>query len=204
MARSYRDAEPNMTAEVSNPVTPDPAAIVELPRPAAMRRALGLFASGVTIITGLDEEEPVGFACQAFSSVSLDPPLILFCADHSGRSWPRIRKSGRFSVHVLGEEQTDLCGRFASKAARKFEGLDWGLSRWSTPALAGVLLRVDAEIQDIHLAGDHDVVIGLVREIEHGDPRPPLVFYRGTFGLEHEIPQALLPPGLWGWADDWG
>src|SRR5271166_2031218 len=102
------------------------------PGPAEMRRALGLFASGVTIITSLDDGEPVGFACQAFSSVSLDPPLILFCVDHNSRSWPRIRKSGRFTVNVLGEDQIALCARFGSKAASKFDGLDWEPSRWST------------------------------------------------------------------------
>lgn len=184
-----------MTAEVGSPVAPGPA---------AMRRALGLFASGVTIITGLDDGQPAGFACQAFSSVSLDPPLILFCVDRGSRSWPRIRKAGRFCVHVLGEEQVGLCTRFGSKTGSKFEGLDWELSRWSTPALPGVLVRVHAEITDIHAAGDHDVVIGLVREVEHGAERRPLVFYQGSFGLEQDIPQALLPLGLWGWADDWG
>jgi flavin reductase (DIM6/NTAB) family NADH-FMN oxidoreductase RutF len=169
-----------------------------------MRSALGLFASGVTIITGLDEGEPVGFACQAFSSVSLDPPLILFCVDRGSRSWPRIRKSGRFTVNVLGEDQVALCARFGSKTGSKFEGLDWELSRWSTPALPGVLLRVHAEVHDVHAAGDHDVVIGLVRELEHGASGRPLVFYRGRFGLEHDIPSALLPFGVWGWADDGG
>jgi flavin reductase (DIM6/NTAB) family NADH-FMN oxidoreductase RutF len=174
------------------------------PGPAAMRRALALFASGVTIITGLDEGEPVGFACQAFSSVSLDPPLILFCVDRGSRSWPRIRRAGRFSVNVLGEDQAGLCARFGSKTGSKFDGLDWELSRWSTPALPDVVLRVHAEVRDVHVAGDHDVVIGLVRELEQGPSGRPLVFYRGKFGLQHDIPQALLPRDLWGWADDWG
>lgn len=174
------------------------------PGPAEMRRALGLFASGVTVITGLDDREPAGFACQAFSSVSLRPPLILFCVDQGSRSWPKIRRSGRFTVNVLGEDQADLCARFGSKSGSKFEGLDWELSRWSTPALPGVILRVHAEVQDVHVAGDHDVVIGLVRELEEGLRRRPLVFHRGKFGLEHDIPQALLPRGLWAWAEDWG
>jgi flavin reductase (DIM6/NTAB) family NADH-FMN oxidoreductase RutF len=176
-----------------------------------MRGALGLFASGVTVITGLDGGEPVGFACQAFASVSLDPPMIMFCADHGGRTWPRIRKSGRFTVNVLGEEQADLCARFGSRNGRKFEGLDWSPSRLGTPALRGVLLRVHAEVAAVHVAGDHDVVIGLVREIEHEpaghrEHRRPLVFYRGQFGLDapEEVAHSMLSPGLWGWADHWG
>ena len=132
------------------------------PSPAEMRAALGLFASGVTVITGIDGGEPTGFACQAFASVSLEPPMIMFCADHGGRSWPRIRRSGRFSVNVLGDDQADLCARFGSRNGRKFEGLDWELSRLGTPALPGVLLRVHAEVAAVHVAGDHDVVIGLV------------------------------------------
>lgn len=193
-----------MAAEVEGPVPAGQPRTLAAPSPPEMRRALSLFASGVTIIASLDDGEPVGFACQAFTSVSLDPPLILFCVDHSSRSWPRIRKSGRFTVNVLGEDQAALCAHFGSKAGSKFEDLDWEMSRWSTPVLPGVILRVHAEIRDVHLAGDHDVVIGLVRELEQGSEGRPLVFYRGKFGLEHDIPQALLPIGLWGWADDWG
>jgi flavin reductase (DIM6/NTAB) family NADH-FMN oxidoreductase RutF len=127
----------------------------------------------------------------------------LFCADHRGRSWPRIRKSGRFTVHVLGAEQAGLCGRFASKDDRKFEGLPWDLSPWGTPTLPGVLLRVHAQVGDVHLAGDHDVVIGEVLGVEHGTGRRPLVFYRGRLGLDDgdEASQALSSLGLWGWAD---
>src|SRR5215469_4861590 len=178
------------------------------PSPAEMRTALGLFASGVTVITGVDGGEPVGFACQAFASVSLEPPLIMFCADHGGRTWPRIRRSGRFTVNVLGDDQADLCARFGSRNGRKFEGLNWELSRLGTPALPGVLLRVHAEVTAVHVAGDHDVVIGLVREVDHAghrEQRRPLVFYRGQFGLDGEMAlHSLLSPGLWGWADHWG
>ncbi|GII64307.1 monooxygenase [Sphaerisporangium krabiense] len=191
-------------------MTAEPALVVEAngvtpPDPTEMRRAMSLFASGVTVITGIDEGEPVGFACQSFASVSLEPPLILFCAGHGSRTWPRIRKSGRFTVNVLGEDQTDLCARFGSGAGRKYDGLDWETSRWGTPVLPGALLRVHAEVGDVHTAGDHDVVIGRVLEVERGAERRPLVFYRGRFGVDHDgdADQALFAPGLWGWADHW-
>lgn len=178
------------------------------PSPAEMRTALGLFASGVTIITGLDEGEPVGFACQAFASVSLDPPLVMFCADRGGRSWPRIRRSGRFTANVLGDDQADLCARFGSRTGTKFDGLSWELSRLGTPELPGVLLRVHAEVTAVHETGDHDVVIGQVRDLSHAghrEQRRPLVFYRGQFGLDgpEESPHSMLSPGLWAWADHW-
>ncbi|MFC4059138.1 flavin reductase family protein [Planomonospora corallina] len=195
-------AESALTASPGAP--PDPAP----PTPAEMRRAMGSFASGVTVVTGADGGEAVGFACQAFASVSLEPPLVLFCADHSGRTWPRIRRNGRFCVNVLGEDQVDLCGRFGSSRGKKFEGLDWDLSRWGTPALRGVLLRVHAEVYGVHVAGDHDVVIGRVLELEPetAGERRPMIFFRGRFGVdERESPvRPPIGPGTWGWGDRWG
>ncbi|WP_016694683.1 flavin reductase family protein [Rhodococcus rhodochrous] len=155
----------------------------ELPGPDEMRRAMGRFASGVTVVTGLDEDGPTGFACQSFASVSLEPPLVLFCADHRGRAWPRIRRAGRFTVNVLGAGQSDLCARFGSSRGPKFDGLDWELSRWDTPSLPDVLLRVHASVEDVHVAGDHDVVIGRVAELECLADDGPMVFYRGGFDL---------------------
>ncbi|MFC5819003.1 MULTISPECIES: flavin reductase family protein [Nonomuraea] len=184
-----------MTAEFA-----DAEPLIDPPTTAEFRRAMGMFASGVTVVTGLDDGEPVGFTCQSFASVSLEPPLILFCADHRGRAWPRIRKSGRFCVNVLGEDQVELCGRFGSSTGGKFDGLGWDLSRWGVPALRDVLLRVHGEVRDVHVAGDHDVVIGLVRELEPVTEQQPMLFYRGRFGLGERRPGE---PGanLWSWGD---
>jgi len=169
-----------------------------------LRRAMGTFASGVTVVTGIDGDEPIGFACQSFASVSLDPPLILFCADHRGRAWPRIRESGRFTVNVLAETQEDLCARFGSSRGEKYDGLDWEVSRWGTPALHEVLLRVHAEVYDVHVAGDHDVVLGRVLELEVSDEQRPMIFYRGGFGVDPATEPVLDAPSLWGWGDHWG
>ncbi|WP_078888424.1 flavin reductase family protein [Streptomyces sclerotialus] len=166
---------------------PPPAAAPPTPR---QMRALGAFATGVTVVTGLDGGEPVGFTCQSFASVSLAPPLVLFCADHRGRSWPRIRAAGRFAVNVLSEDQTELSARFGSRTGRKYEGLGWDLSRWGTPSLRGVLLRVHAEVTDVHGAGDHDVVIGRVLALEPGRESRPLVYHRGQFVRTAAVPPA--------------
>ena len=165
---------------------------------------MSAFASGVTVVTGLDEGEPVGFACQSFASVSLDPPLILFCADHRGRAWPRIRTAGRFTVNVLAEQQQDLCARFGSSRGLKYDGLDWEVSAWGTPALGEVLLRVHAEVYDVNVAGDHDVVLGRVLEVELLEEERPMIFYRGGFGVEPDSTAVLDEPSLWGWGDHWG
>ncbi len=172
------------------------------PSPLEMRRAMGSFATGVTVVTGYDGEEPVGFACQSFASVSLEPPLVLFCADHRGRAWPRIRTSGRFTVNVLGEDQTDLCNRFGSSRGAKFEGLDFDTSAIGTPSLRGVLMRVHAEVHEVHVAGDHDIVIGRVLELETPTADRPMLFFRGKFGVEDQ--HEYTAPDLWGWGDHWG
>ena len=167
-----------------------------------MRQAMGAFASGVTIVTGMDGDEAVGFACQSFASVSLEPPLVLFCADHRGRTWPRIRRNGVFCVNVLSEKQADVCSRFGSSRGRKYDDLGWDLSRWGAPALRGVLLRVHGEVHEVHEAGDHDVVIGRVLELETSEESRPMIFYRGQFGLD-EGPH-LPGSESWGWGDRWG
>jgi flavin reductase (DIM6/NTAB) family NADH-FMN oxidoreductase RutF len=150
---------------------------------AEMRRVLGSFATGVTVVTGLGLDGPVGFSCQSFASVSLEPPLVLFCPSHTSRSWPLIRDSGKFCVNVLAEDQEDLCARFATTGADKFGGLDWHETQWG-PSLDGVLSTVMCDVRNVHDAGDHDIVVGHVRELVLHREVPPLVFYRGTFGLE--------------------
>jgi flavin reductase (DIM6/NTAB) family NADH-FMN oxidoreductase RutF len=157
--------------------------------PDEFRLAMAEFASGVTVVTGLDGQEAVGFVCQSFASVSLAPPLVMFCAGHGSRSWPRIRSSGRFTVNVLGEDQADLCESFGSRRGRKFEETQWELSVWGTPSLAGVLMRVHADITQVVTAGDHDVVVGSVLGTERVMDSRPLIFFRGGFSL----PDAVTP-----------
>jgi flavin reductase (DIM6/NTAB) family NADH-FMN oxidoreductase RutF len=195
-------AEPALTADTGS--APSDAAA---PDPAEFRKAMAEFATGVTVVTALDGGEPVGFACQSFASVSLEPPLILFCADKRGRSWPRIRAAGHFCVNVLGEEQRELCERFGSSRGTKFEGLDWAVSPWGAPTLPDVLLAVHAVVHDVHEAGDHEVVIGRVLDVERHDNRNgrwrrPMVFFRSRFGVGE--PDAPIAPDPWGLGDRWG
>ncbi|HWB34490.1 MAG TPA: flavin reductase family protein, partial [Rugosimonospora sp.] len=175
--------------------------------PKLLRTVMGQFATGVTVITYLADGEPAGMTANAFMSVSLEPPLILFCADKRGRSWPRIRAAGRFCVNVLGEEQRDLCERFGSSRGTKFEGLEWDVSPWGAPTLPDVLLAVHAVVHDIHEAGDHEVVIGRVLQVERHDVRDgvwrrPMVFFRSRFGVGE--PDAPIAPDPWGLGDRWG
>ncbi|HET7397559.1 MAG TPA: flavin reductase family protein [Intrasporangium sp.] len=175
------------------------------PPPAELRRVLGHFATGVTIVTGLAPDgAPVGFACQSFASVSLDPPLVLFCASRSGRSWPLLRDTGRFCVHVLRHEQRELCDRFGSPTGRRYDGLDWELSPHGAPSLPGVLMRVHGEVAQVHEAGDHDVVIGRVLGLEDGEPGRPMLFYRGRFTVTERRTSAARGEAPDGRDDFWG
>ena len=87
------------------------------------RQVLGHFATGVTVITAIDDGEAVGLAANSFTSVSLEPPLVAFCAAHESTTWPRIRAARRFCVNVLAEDQEDVCRVFAAKGADRFAGV---------------------------------------------------------------------------------
>ena len=197
MTRAQRDL-----ATSAAPAVVEPSATVEPPMTAdLMRRTLSHFATGVTVITGTGDDGPVGFACQSFASVSLDPPLVMFCADHRGRTWPVIREAGHFAVNVLGEHQLTVCQAFGSRHGTKFDAVEWTLSAWGAPVLADCIATIHAHIETVHTAGDHDVVIGRVVGLEVGDGREPLLFYRGTFGIGG--PALSLAPVAWGWRDHW-
>ncbi|HET8595994.1 MAG TPA: flavin reductase family protein [Intrasporangium sp.] len=175
------------------------------PTPERMRHVLGHFASGVTVVTGLDADGgPVGFACQSFTSVSLEPPLVLFCADHRGRSWPRMRDSGIFCVNILRHAQQDMVDRFGSRTGARFEGLDWHRSPYGAPALPEVLARVHCVIDNVHVTGDHDVVVGRVADLELVQPGRPLLFYRGRFAVTERLRSSATPEVTGGWDDFWG
>jgi flavin reductase (DIM6/NTAB) family NADH-FMN oxidoreductase RutF len=148
---------------------------------ARFRQVLGHFATGVTVVTADHPDGPVGLAIGSFFSVSLDPPLVGFCAARSSTSWPRIREAGTFCVNVLAEDQEHVCRAFASKQPDKFRGLGWRPSALGAPVLADVLAWIECEIELMHDAGDHEIVIGAVRELEVEREIGPLVFFRGGY-----------------------
>lgn len=153
------------------------------PTPEQMRAHLGRFATGVTVITARDDDGPVGFACQSFASLSLDPPLVLFCVDRASRSGARVRRAETFCVNVLAADQRELCDRFGSSRGRRFEGLDHAVSERGDPMLPDVLGRVHARVDDVHEAGDHHIVIGRVLGLDRGRQAAPLLFFEGGFEL---------------------
>src|SRR5689334_1413668 len=92
---------------------------------ARLKAVVGHFATGVTIVAGVEADEPIGFTAQSFHSLSIDPPLVLVCPSKTVSSWPRIRDAGKFCVSILGRHQEDVCMTFASKTTEKFKDLRW-------------------------------------------------------------------------------
>ncbi|MEU5594417.1 flavin reductase family protein [Streptomyces sp. NPDC020298] len=178
-----------------------PATVEALPRPelrcvgaderapvdqAGFRRVLGNFATGVTVITAPSADgahSPAGFACQSFSSLSLDPPLVAFMVGRASTTWPRIARAGAFCVNVLAAHQGDLCRGFAVSGADKFAGVEYDAAPVSgSPRLAGTVAWIDCTIHAVHTGGDHLIVVGRVDAVGTGDgDEAPLLFHRGRF-----------------------
>ena len=178
-------------------VTGDGAVAAEAIDPRRFRTVLGQFCTGVTIITTVDDGEPVGFACQSFAALSLEPPLVLFCPTKTSRSWAAIERSGVFCVNVLAEEQQSTCARFGSREPDKFAGIDWTASPLGSPILTGSLAHVDCSLESVHDGGDHWVVFGRVSSLSEIREERPLLFYRGQYtGIE---PDKTVPAP---WRDD--
>jgi 3-hydroxy-9,10-secoandrosta-1,3,5(10)-triene-9,17-dione monooxygenase reductase component len=145
------------------------------------REVLGHFATGVTVITAIEDGEPIGFTCQAFTSLSLDPPLVALAPAKNSTSWPRIAKAGTFCVNILAEDQEALCRDFAVSGGDKFRGIGWRPGGSGAPVLEGALAWVECEFVRAHDAGDHELVVGRVLDLGVGSGRP-LLYYRGGFG----------------------
>jgi len=167
------------------------------------RRVLGHFATGVTVITapaagGDDappadgENAPAGFACQSFSSLSLDPPLVAFMVGRTSTTWPRIARAGVFCVNILGTHQGELCRGFAVRGGDKFAGVAYDAAPVSgSPRLTGALAWIDCTIHTVHTGGDHLIVVGRVQALGTStdtDTGPdadadaaPLLFHKGRF-----------------------
>ncbi|MDP5184933.1 flavin reductase family protein [Blastococcus sp. BMG 814] len=161
-------------------------AVSEPPRlvdPRLMRDVLGHFASGVTVVTAGTPEGPIGFTCQSFSSLSLDPPLVALAPARSSRTWARLREIGRFCVNVLAEGQDAVSQNFARSGTDKFAGVPWRPSPHGSPVLDDVVAWIDGELWAEYDGGDHTIVVARVLDLGAVPDRRPLLFHRGAYGL---------------------
>jgi flavin reductase (DIM6/NTAB) family NADH-FMN oxidoreductase RutF len=144
------------------------------------RDALGRFATGVTVITILGPDGPMGFTANSFSSLSLDPPLVLWSPAKSSSRFAPFAAAEHYAIHVLGQAQADWPPRF-SRGGAGFEGLHWQTNKEGVPVLPGVLARFDCRRHAEHEGGDHVIIVGRVLRLAVEDGEP-LIFTKGRFG----------------------
>ncbi|WP_043315614.1 flavin reductase family protein [Microbulbifer sp. HZ11] len=151
--------------------------------PLHFRQALGHYASGITVITSQLDNDPVGFTCQSFYSVSMAPPLVSFSVMSSSCSYPKIRRAGRFAVNILSGAQVEISNQFARRGADKWRGVDRKESPLGNPIITGSLHWLDCEIHAEHTAGDHLIVIGEVKALaqQGGTVDQPLLYFKGQY-----------------------
>jgi flavin reductase (DIM6/NTAB) family NADH-FMN oxidoreductase RutF len=145
-----------------------------------LRDALGTFATGVTVVTVASERGPLGITANSFASVSLDPPLVLWCPAKASRRYDAFVTAEHFAIHVMGEHQDALTLGFA-RAGEAFGGCDWSLSDQQVPLLAGCPARFECTTRDRIDAGDHAVIIARVTRVTT-EPTRPRLFHAGIYG----------------------
>jgi flavin reductase (DIM6/NTAB) family NADH-FMN oxidoreductase RutF len=148
--------------------------------------ALRQWASGVTIVTSRSGDVLHGMTVSAFASVSLDPPMVLVCADKASNTHGVIAEGGVFAVHVLARGQEDLSNRFASKKDEhlRFQGLEWTTGATGAPILEGAVAVLDCRVVAAHDAGDHVIYVGDVAEARVGGGEP-LLYHEGRYHSLH-------------------
>ena len=144
------------------------------------RDVLSHFSTGVVVVTASSPDGPAGMTCQSVVSLSLDPPLVLFCPAKSSTSWPLIRAAGHFCVNILAADQAGLCAAFARSGGDKFAGVAWSPGVTGAPVLGGTLAHVESTLEVVYDGGDHEIAVGAVVDLSVRRSAQPLVFFRGA------------------------
>lgn len=146
------------------------------------RNTLGHFATGVTVITTTLGEEFIGMTANAFSSLSIDPPLILVCIDKRANTMKALKENHPFVVNILQEEQQKLSSIFATRSIDKFSHAPYSISEAGVPILDNNLATIECTVHNILEGGDHYIVTGLVTNASYNETMQPLLFFRGQLG----------------------
>jgi flavin reductase (DIM6/NTAB) family NADH-FMN oxidoreductase RutF len=145
------------------------------------RRAAGRFATGITIATVIDPEgAPHGLTVNSFTSVSLEPPLVLVCIAHAAVTVESFRTAKYFGINILASDQRELSDHFARKGHNRFATLEWTPGETGVPLLPGVLAAMECEVYSTVRAGDHDIFLGEVVRVEVHD-KQPLLYYSSSY-----------------------
>lgn len=148
----------------------------------AFRNSLGLFATGVCAVTATTADgHPMGLTINSFSSVSLNPPLILWSLDKESDTMPVFESANAFTVNVLGDHAKDLSQRLSRKGQHALHEGEWGRGATGAPVLVDAIAHFDCTISARHDGGDHVILVGEVKAHAHKDGVQPLVYYRGRY-----------------------
>ena len=145
------------------------------------RIAMRAWATGVAVLTLDAEGETRGITVNSFTSVSLDPPLILVCIARRARVHDALLRASRFCINVLARGQQDLADHFAGRGSEDARRPTYDLSRHATPVLPGCLAHLDCALVASHAAGDHTIVVAAVEAVENGRGEDPLLFFGGRY-----------------------
>ena len=146
------------------------------------RKVLGNFATGITVVTGLTENEiPVGLTVNAFTSLSLSPPLVLFCLDKRTASIEAFDSEKCFALNMLNKDQQDLSVIFSTKVEDRFEKVEHTFWDTGVPILSGCLANLECKIDAVHDGGDHLIIVGLVVRLHQSDNGSPLLYFNGNY-----------------------
>lgn len=148
--------------------------------PRALRNALGCYVTGVTIVTTMTPEGPLGMTANSFASVSLDPPLVLWSPARKSARFPAFEAASHFAVHVLAEDQRPLSDAFAKSGLEAFDGLAFEHGLGGVPLLHGCVARFECIQSAGHDGGDHLILVGEVKRYL-GSDLSPLVYHRGSY-----------------------
>lgn len=150
--------------------------------PMALRRAFGVFPSGVVAVAAEVDGALTGLAASSFTSVSLDPPLVSFSIANTSKTWPDLRRADHLGLTVLADHHSEVCRQLAGPVERRFDGLPVQASEAGAVTLEDGLARFDCTVYREVEAGDHTIVLLRLHAVEHADTSLPLVFHRSGFG----------------------
>jgi flavin reductase (DIM6/NTAB) family NADH-FMN oxidoreductase RutF len=151
---------------------------------ASFRHAMGHFVTGVTVVTSIAADgQPVGTTANAVTSLSLDPPLVLVCFDLTSKTLEAVRTHGAFAVNMLAKPQQHLSVNFARRGlAATWDGVEHHYGLTGSPRLHGALAVVECTVEQSFPGGDHEIVVGLVQDVETSDAgAEPLIYWRGGY-----------------------
>ena len=160
----------------------------------SFRRCLSQFGTGVTVITAQVGDERVGVTANSFTSLSLDPPLIVWAINRQAKSFPLFRSASHFAVNILASDQIDVSRCFSTPTTDRFAQVPWSRGDSGAPVLGNVLAFLECESEAMHEGGDHVLMVGRVRKFSRFE-KEPLLFVQGRYGVAVDHPGLKAAPG---------